>query len=208
MCRGVKSSSVVGCDEFCNVPFLDYLEEVNRERFTILQIEDNNAVARVISGGMDGSGEDFDKSMHINATGIFLMTRIIGRVMEQQKLGSIINISSMMGMVGMENHNYDGTDMNGWAPDYFFHKGGMINFTRFCASNYGLYNVRVNWISPGGLKHPSHPDEFMKNYSERTQLGRLAGGEDLKGSVIFLASDASAYITGVNLPVDGGYTAK
>lgn len=168
----------------------------------------NNAVARVMSGGMDGSSEDFDKSMHINATGIFLMTRIFGRVMEKQKSGSIINIGSMMGMVGVENHNYDGTEMDGWAPDYFFHKGGMINFTRFCASYLGINNVRVNCISPGGLKHPSHPERFVKNYSERTQLGRMAGDEDLKGAVVFLASDASAYITGINLPVDGGYTAK
>ena len=168
----------------------------------------NNAVARVITGGMDGSGEDFDKSMHINATGIFLLTRIIGRVMEKQKSGSIINIGSMMGMVGVENHNYDDTDMNGWAPDYFFHKGGMINFTRFCASYYGMNNIRVNCISPGGLKNPGHPEQFLKNYSDRTQLGRLAGEDDLKGTVVFLASEASAYITGINLPVDGGYTAK
>jgi len=168
----------------------------------------NNAVARVMSGGMDGSAAAFDESMHINATGIFLMTRIIGRVMETRKSGSIINIGSMMGMVGVENHNYDGTDMDGWAPDYFFHKGGMINFTRFCASYYGRNNIRVNCISPGGLKHPSHPERFIKNYSERTQLGRLAEEEDLKGSIVFLASEASAYITGINLPVDGGYTAK
>jgi len=168
----------------------------------------NNAVARVMSGGMDGSGEEFDESMHINSTGIFLMTRIIGRVMEKQKSGSIINIGSMMGMVGVENHNYDGTDMDGWAPDYFFHKGGMINFTRFCASYYGRNNIRVNCISPGGLKHPSHPEQFITNYSDRTQLGRLAGEEDLKGSIVYLASEASAYITGINLPVDGGYTAK
>ena len=168
----------------------------------------NNAVARVMSGGMDGSAEDFDKSMHINATGIFLMTRIIGRVMEKQKSGSIVNIGSMMGMVGIEDHNYDGTDMNGWAPDYFFHKGGMINFTRFCASYLGRNNIRVNCISPGGLTHPSHPERFIRNYSERTQLGRLANDEDLKGAVVFLASEASAYITGINLPLDGGYTAK
>ncbi|MCK5735741.1 MAG: SDR family oxidoreductase [Spirochaetaceae bacterium] len=168
----------------------------------------NNAVARVMSGGMNGSSEAFDESMHINATGVFLMTRIIGRVMEKQKSGSIINIGSMMGMVGVENHNYDGTEMDGWAPDYFFHKGGMINFTRFCASYYGGNNVRVNCISPGGLKHPSHPEQFINNYSNRTQLGRLADDEDLKGTIVYLASDASAYITGINLPVDGGYTAK
>lgn len=187
---------------------IEALKEEIIQRSGRINILVNNAVARVMSDGMDGSSEDFDKSMHINATGVFLMTRIIGRVMKKQNAGSIVNIGSMMGMVGVENHNYDGTDMDGWAPDYFFHKGGMINFTRFCASYYGKNNIRVNCISPGGLKHPSHPEQFIKNYSNRTQLGRLAGEEDLKGAVLYLASDASSYVTGINLPVDGGYTAK
>ncbi len=168
----------------------------------------NNAVARVMKGGWDGTSEGFDLSMHINATGLFLLIRAVGEVMIRQESGSIINIGSMMGMVGVEDHNYDGTDMNGWAPDYFFHKGGMINFTRFCASYFGRYNIRVNCISPGGLKSDSHPEQFVKNYSERTQLGRLGNQGDLAGSIVFFASEASAYITGTNLPLDGGYTAK
>ena len=98
--------------------------------------------------------------------------------------------------------------VSGWAPDYFFHKGGMINFTRFCASYFGRSNVRVNCVSPGGLLSEQHPAQFVQNYSERTQLGRLGNDEDLKGIIVFLASDASLYITGANIPVDGGYTAK
>jgi NAD(P)-dependent dehydrogenase (short-subunit alcohol dehydrogenase family) len=168
----------------------------------------NNAVARVMKEGWSGSGEDFDKSMHINATGLFLLTRAVGEVMIPQRSGSIINIGSMMGMVGVEPHNYDGTTMHGWYPDYFFHKGGMINFTRFCASYFGRYNIRVNCISPGGLESESQPEAFKKHYADRTQLGRLGKAEDLIGSIIFLASEASTYITGMNLPVDGGYTAK
>lgn len=168
----------------------------------------NNAVARVMTGGWDGSAEGFDLSMHINATGLFVLTRAVGEQMIKQGSGSIINIGSMMGMVGVENHNYKGTSMSGWSPDYFFHKGGMVNFTRFCASYFGRYNIRVNTISPGGLQSESQPKEFIENYSERTQLGRLAGPDDLIGSVVFFASDASLYITGANLPVDGGYTAK
>lgn len=168
----------------------------------------NNAVARVMSGGWEGSSEGFDLSMHINATGLFVLTRAVGEQMIEQGSGSIVNIGSMMGMVGVENSNYKGTTMHGWAPDYFFHKGGMVNFTRFCASYFGRYNIRVNTISPGGLQAENHPKEFVENYSERTQLGRLAGDEDLIGAVVFFASDASLYITGTNLPVDGGYTAK
>jgi len=139
---------------------------------------------------------------------LFVITRAVGEVMIKQNSGSIINIGSMMGMVGVEHHNYDGTEMHGWAPDYFFHKGGMINFTRFCASYFGYHDIRVNCLSPGGLHDESHPEAFVKNYSERTQLGRLGEVGDLIGSIVFYASDASKYITGTNLPVDGGYTAK
>jgi len=168
----------------------------------------NNSVYRMKQGGMACDAHDFNLSMQVNATGLFLMTRTMGKVMAERGSGSIINIGSIMGMIGVENHNYDGTDMNGWAPDYFFNKAGMINFTRFCASYYGTSGVRVNCISPGGLSNPSHPNNFVENYRKRTQLGRLANPQDIHGAIVFLASDASLYVTGINLPVDGGYTAK
>ncbi|MCA1809269.1 MAG: SDR family NAD(P)-dependent oxidoreductase [Kiritimatiellia bacterium] len=167
----------------------------------------NNAVARV-TRGWDDCLENFDRSWHINATGLHAITRCFGEAMIERKSGSIINIGSMMGMVGVEQHNYDGTSMGGWSPDYFFHKGGMINYTRFCGSYFGRFNVRCNCVSPGGLQQPDHQERFVQNYSERTQLGRMAGETDLKGVIVFLASDASAYVTGANIPVDGGYTAK
>ena len=167
----------------------------------------NNSVARPMKKGWDDDAAMFEHSMHINATGIFLITRAMGEPMIEQQSGSIINISSMMGVVGVEHHNYRGTSMSGWSPDYFFHKGGMINFTRFCASYFGRFNVRVNCISPGGLFN-NQPEPFVTQYSERTQLGRMANDTDLKGVIVFLASDASLYVTGVNIPVDGGYTAK
>lgn len=167
----------------------------------------NNAVARVMTG-WDDDAQKFDESMHLNATGTFIVTRAVGEAMIPNRHGSIINIASMMGMVGIEQHNYDGTGMGGWPGDYFFHKGGMINFTRFCASYYGRYGIRVNCISPGGLVSDSHPEKFVENYSERTQLGRLCGEDDIKGLTVLLASNAGSYITGANIPLDGGYTAK
>ena len=167
----------------------------------------NNAVARPMKHWHDDASL-FDDSMHVNATGLFVITRAVGEVMEQQRCGSIINIGSVMGMIGVEPANYAGTEMSGFCPDYFFHKGGMINFTRFCASYFGRADIRVNCISPGGLRMPGQPERFVRQYSERTQLGRMANGTDLKGAVVFLASDASAYVTGANVPVDGGYTAK
>ena len=166
----------------------------------------NNAVARPASKGLFDDVEAFDASMHVNGTGLIVATRALGEVLSDG--GSIINIGSMMGMVGVEPLNYEGTDMLGWYPDYFFHKGGMVNLTRFFASYYGPRSIRVNCVNPGGLENESHPQQFIENYSRRTCLGRLANDTDLMGTIVFLAGDASRYVTGTNIPVDGGYTAK
>jgi len=183
------------------------LKDTIKERSGRLDVLVNNAVARPMKGfGDDASA--FEESMRINATGLFLMTRVMGNFMAQSPGGSIINIGSIMGMIGPDPTNYTGTSMNAWYPDYFFHKGGMINFTRFVASYYGKKDIRCNCVSPGGLYQKSMPETFVENYSSRTFLGRLANDTDLQGIIVFLASDASVYITGVNVPVDGGYTAK
>jgi NAD(P)-dependent dehydrogenase (short-subunit alcohol dehydrogenase family) len=171
-----------------------------------LDILVNNAVARPVTDGYFSDAEDIDRSMHINGTGLILITRALGEILSEG--GSIINIGSMMGLVGLEPLNYRGTDMGGWYPDYFFHKGGMANLTRFLASYYGPRGIRVNCVHPGGLEVREHPEAFVENYSERTCLGRMANDTDLMGIIVFLASRASAYLTGANIPVDGGYTAK
>ncbi|WP_135552758.1 SDR family NAD(P)-dependent oxidoreductase [Paenibacillus cymbidii] len=166
----------------------------------------NNAVGRVMKGGWNGDTALFAASMQINATGIYALTKIFGNVMQRQRSGSIIQIASMQGMVGPDDWLYEGEFKV--HPDYFFHKGGMINFTRFAASYYGKDNVRCNCISPGGIASDRTPEDFVRRYNTRTMLNRMASNTDLKGIVVFLASDASAYITGANIPVDGGYTAK
>jgi NAD(P)-dependent dehydrogenase (short-subunit alcohol dehydrogenase family) len=169
----------------------------------------NNAVSR--SALLDGWGQDldaFDRSFRVNGSALFKITYLFSREMIANKAGSIINISSMMGNVGVEMSNYIGTDMMpNPSPAYHFEKGGMINFTRWAASILGPDNVRVNCLSPGGF-YTGQPDAFVRNYNARTQLGRMANDTDLKGAVIFLASDASLYVTGANIPIDGGYTAK
>jgi NAD(P)-dependent dehydrogenase (short-subunit alcohol dehydrogenase family) len=170
-----------------------------------LHILVNNAVARTVKGYFDEAAA-IDESMRVNGTGLILVTRALGEVMADG--GSIINIGSMMGLVGLEPLNYRGTEMTGWYPDYFFHKGGMVNLTRFMASYYGSRGIRCNCVNPGGLLNEAHPEAFVKNYSERTCLGRLANDTDLMGIIVFLAADASLYVTGTNIPVDGGYTAK
>lgn len=168
----------------------------------------NNAVTRSATDGWDHDLDAYDQSLHVNASALFKITRLFAKNMREQKSGSIINISSMMGMVGVEMGNYAGTDMSANpSPIYFYEKGGMINFTRWAASILGPDNVRVNCLSPGGYEN-GQPAPFIKNYNARTQLGRMANDTDLKGAIVFLASDASDYLTGANIPVDGGYTAK
>jgi NAD(P)-dependent dehydrogenase (short-subunit alcohol dehydrogenase family) len=154
------------------------------------------------------SWADIDLSMRVNVTGLIVMTRAFGDVMAETGGGSIVNVGSIHGMIAPDPWLYAGTNISGWYPDYFFHKGGMINFTRFVASYYGAKGVRCNCVSPGGYQTEKHPPRFLKNYARHTMLGRMADDNDLKGAVVFLASRAAAYITGVNLPVDAGYTAK
>lgn len=167
----------------------------------------NNAVLRTMKG-WDDDASKFAQSMQVNATGIFMITRAFGDVMAEAGSGSIINIGSIQGMVGPDATLYEGVGFHGFVPDYFFHKGGLINFTRFVASYYGPRNVRCNCVSLGGFQTEDHPEVFVKRYSDRTFLGRMANDEDVMGIIVFLASDASAYITGANIPVDGGYTGK
>jgi NAD(P)-dependent dehydrogenase (short-subunit alcohol dehydrogenase family) len=168
----------------------------------------NNSVARPMKKGYQDDAEAFSESMRVNATGLFVITRAIGDLMAERGSGSIINIGSIQGMVGPDPSIYRDTAMSGWYPDYFFHKGGVINFTRFIASYYGAKGVRCNCVSPGGFRTGTMPEPFVRQYSGRTFLGRLANDTDLMGVIVFLASDASAYVTGANLPIDGGYTAK
>lgn len=166
----------------------------------------NNAVGRTVTKGWDDTGEAFLGSMRINAVGVFLMTRDFGNAMAEAGGGSIINIGSIMGVVGVDPTLYEGLDM-GSSPDYFMHKGAMNQLTRYAASHLGPRGVRVNTISPGGMFNDQDPT-FVERYNQRTFLGRMANETDLKGAIAYFASDASAYVTGANLLVDGGYTAK
>lgn len=166
----------------------------------------NNAVARPMAGAQ-ASSSSWEESMRVNATGLFLMHRHFGEMMCEKKGGSIVNVGSIQGMVGPSLNIYEETGLAVGAPDYFFHKGGMVNLTRYYAGLYGPHGVRVNCLSPGGFLS-GQPEEFVRRYSEQTFLGRMGDKDDLGGSVIFLLSEAARYITGVNLPVDGGYTAR
>lgn len=176
------------------------IEQVGRVHILV-----NNAVARPMQDWSDPL-ETFARSMAVNMTGTFTMVRVFGDHMAAHGGGSIINISSIYGMVGPDFTLYEGLNMHA-APDYFVHKGGMTQLTRYAAAKLGPAGVRVNAVCPGGLLDRQDPT-FIKRYNARTFLNRLAGETDLSGVIVFLASDASAYVTGANIPVDGGLTAK
>lgn len=165
----------------------------------------NNAVLRPMADWSDPA-EAFAQSMAVNATGLFMMTRAFGDHMAKRGGGSIINVGSIQSLVGPDFTLYE--DL-GWdtPPDYFVHKGGLVQLTRYTAAKLGDRGVRVNAISPGGFLN-DHDPRFIERYNDRTMLGRLANATDLKGAIVFLASDAAAYITAANLVIDGGYTAK
>lgn len=167
-----------------------------------------NAVSRPMRSMSDDLSA-WRASMETNATGFFAFVRTVGDAMARTGGGSIVNIASMQGVIGMNPWLYEGTTMTA-PPDYFFHKGGMVNLTRYLASHYGPHKVRVNAVSPGGIFNPEKPAPaaFLERYAKVTMLGRMAEAHEISGAVVFLLSDASTYITGSNLVVDGGYTAK
>lgn len=146
----------------------------------------------------------WDAALRVNLTSAFTLVQASQRALAASGHGSVILISSIYGMVGPDMSLYEGTTMANPAG-YNASKGGLLQLTRYLATVLSP-QIRVNGISPGGVWR-NQPETFAKRYAERTPLKRMATEEDFKGAVGYLASDLSAYVTGQNLVVDGGWTA-
>jgi NAD(P)-dependent dehydrogenase (short-subunit alcohol dehydrogenase family) len=151
--------------------------------------------------------DEWLNTINVNLTGTFLCSKhVVAKAMIPARRGNIINIGSIAGIIGRDRRVYEGTDMGGSTVDYEAAKGGVIAMTRDMAVYLARYNIRVNCISPGGFFR-NQPEPFVKAYSSATPMGRMGiDGLEMKGPVVFLASDASSYVTGHNLVVDGGFT--
>ena len=145
----------------------------------------------------------WDEGMRVNLTSAFVLAQECQRALASAKVGSIVLFASTYGVVAQDHSLYEGTSM-GTAAAYSASKGGLLQLTRYFASVLSP-DVRVNAISPGGVAR-GQVEEFGRRYSERTPLRRMATEEDLKGAIAYLAGDLSAYVTGQNIIVDGGWT--
>jgi NAD(P)-dependent dehydrogenase (short-subunit alcohol dehydrogenase family) len=149
--------------------------------------------------------EDWHQILEVNLTGSFLGCQVVGRQMLQQGSGSIVNIASFYGVVSPNHRLYPGTGAH-QPVAYSVSKSGVISLTRYLATLWGEQGVRVNCITPGGV-YDQHPELFLRRYAHQSPMGRMAKKDEMRGALIYLASAASAYCTGHNLVVDGGWTA-
>ncbi|MBL8216980.1 MAG: SDR family oxidoreductase [Bryobacterales bacterium] len=200
--RSLKASAYV-CDQGSEASILAFRDHC-LQTFGHVDVLVNNSVGRSMRTFADPL-DAFRDSMEVNATGLFAISRAFLEPMMARGAGSLINIASIQAIVAPDFQNYAGTSMS-TPPDYHFHKHGMIGLTRYLAALGGPRGVRVNAISPGGFQTESHQEPFISQYCRRVFLGRMARHDDIKGAVVFLASEASAYITGQNIVIDGGYT--
>ncbi len=149
------------------------------------------------------------QALDVNLTGMFLSAQAAVKPMLEQNHGSIINICSTYGLVGPDQRIYQrpGEPQQQYKPAFYsVTKAGVLGFVHYLATYYAGKNIRVNSLTPGGVFN-NHDEIFERNYSARTVLGRMANRDEMNGALLFLASEASSYMTGSNLVVDGGWTA-
>ncbi len=152
--------------------------------------------------------EAWKNAIDVNLTGTFLVTQACAKQMLAQNYGVVINICSTYGLAGPDQRLYERPDgSQQYKPVYYtVTKAGILGFTRYLATYYAGKPIRVNALTPGGI-YNQHDEAFLEKYAARTVLGRMAHMDEMNGAIVFLASEASSYMTGSNLVVDGGWTA-
>ena len=184
------------------------------ERFSRIDILINNAAFTVRHGQAVGKGyftpfeeyplELWEMALRTNLTGMFLCTQSVGRIMVQQRRGVVLNVASDLSLISPDHRIYEGETFN--TPiSYVVSKTGVLGFTRYLATYWAKHNIRVNAISPAGV-FDGHSPTFVQRLSSLIPLGRMAARDEYRGAVLFLVSDASSFMTGGNLVVDGGRT--
>ena len=179
-----------------------------KEKYGHLDVWVNTAYPRTSDWGNkveDLTLESWQKNVDMHLNSYSWISRRVCLIMKEQKQGSLINFGSIYGVVGNDFTIYEGTEMNP-PMAYSAIKGGIINLSRYLASCFGKYNVRVNTVCPGGI-FDNQNEIFVKQYSDNTPLKRMGKPEETPSPGLFLAPEASPYITGATIMVDGGWTA-
>lgn len=212
---GIVADIKAGQNLSDNEIFLDITDE-NSVNTVIREILDrhgridgwiNNAYPRTGDWGLPFEEIPYDswrKNVDMHLNGYFLCSQKVLEVMSDQGSGSLINMASIYGVVAPDFSIYEDTNMTMPAA-YAAIKGGIVQLTRYLAAYYGPKNIRVNCISPGGIFDNQDP-VFVDRYNSKVPLGRMAGPEDIAPFITLLLSDESAYITGQNITIDGGFS--
>ena len=200
---GIEASSVV-MDVADPVSVRKAFRQIERKSKR-LDILINAAAIAAFTPFEERTYEDFMRVMQVNVGGVFLCCQEAARLMKKQKSGGrIINIASIYGIVSSDPRIYTDCDRRN-SEAYSASKAAVISLTKYLAVHLAPH-IRVNTISPGGI-YRNHEEDFLKRYADRTPIKRMATEEEINDSVLYLASNASSYVSGHNLVVDGGLTA-
>ena len=156
--------------------------------------------------------EVWDAMIEVNLTGVYITCKVFGAAMAEAEDGSIVNVGSIYGLVSPQQDIYAYRKERDGKPffkpiSYSASKSGLLNLTRYLGTYWGRSGVRVNMVTFSGVYRDSQDDQFVKNYTDRIPIGRMASTEDYVGPILFLSSPASRYMVGSNMVVDGGWTA-
>jgi NAD(P)-dependent dehydrogenase (short-subunit alcohol dehydrogenase family) len=185
------------------------------DRFGAVDVLLNNAAARppnIFAKHHEFPLDDWNQMVAVNMTAPFLTTRELGPAMADRGRGSIINVSSIYGVVGPDQRIYEGSRYEEQGGEirtpmaYSATKGAVVSMTRYLAAYWGETGLRTNCITPGGVGSGQN-STFTEKYSDRVPMHRMARADEMAGAVLYLASDASSYVNGHNLVIDGGWTA-